>query len=151
MSRAMWVGLLVLGCGAASRSTASTETAGAEPASSEAASSEAASSEARSAESEACRAERLATLDAMEASRQGAACAVDADCAVVTGPGHPDPEYGEVVAAGDAAELDARAEAHLSRCGAFHHHEAIDAFRVIEAACSAGRCAANETVFHVEE
>ncbi len=97
-----------------------------------------------------CARERGATLEAMEASRRSAGCSNDADCAVVTGPGHPDREYAQVVAARDAPALDARALAHLETCGAFHHHEAIDAFRVVEATCTAGQCAATETIFHVD-
>lgn len=98
-----------------------------------------------------CAVARSAILAAMAASRDASTCTTPADCAVVTGPGHADPEYAEVVGAADAAALEARAEAHLAACGAFHHHEAIDAFRVVEAACLGGRCAANETTFHVEE
>jgi hypothetical protein len=95
-----------------------------------------------------CHDERAAVLDAMAASRRDHACTTAGECRVVTGPGHPDPEYAQVVHASDAERLDARAVAHLDRCGAFHHHEAIDAFRVIEAACVEGHCVADETTYH---
>lgn len=87
----------------------------------------------------------------MAASRADHACLDASACRVVTGPGHPDPEYAEVVFGADADALDARARAHLERCGAFHHHEAIDAYREITAACDEGHCVAHETIVHVEE
>ncbi len=69
---------------------------------------------------------------------------------MVLGPGHPDPEYAQVVFSGDAEALEARARDHLDRCGAFHHHEAIDAYREIEAACDEGHCVAHETLVHLD-
>jgi outer membrane protein assembly factor BamD (BamD/ComL family) len=97
-----------------------------------------------------CEAERAEITDSMAASRDAAACVSPADCAVVMGPRHPDPEYAEVVAASDAAALEAAASAHIDRCGASAYHVAIDAFRSVEAGCDAGRCVALETTFHVE-
>ena len=126
--RAWLVGFLLVGCGAST--TRPSGPAG---------------------ESPACRDERLAVGAAMEASRRDHACLVDADCVRVTGPGHPDPEYAEVVHVDDAATLDGLAHAHLDTCGAFYVHEAIDAYRVIEAACVEARCAARVTTYHVGE
>ena len=77
-------------------------------------------------------------------------CRADTECATITNPGHPDPEYDLIVHNTDAAELGAASEIHLERCGAFFHHEAIDAFRVIEPRCLEGRCQAEETVMHVD-
>lgn len=98
-----------------------------------------------------CVADLAAITEAMAASREGAACRSAAGCRVVMGPRHPDPEYAEVVAAADAAVLERRSSAHIERCGASAYHVAIDAFRVVEAGCEAGRCVAVETTFHVEE
>lgn len=135
------VALSIAGCGATATATREPEARGA--------ATETGPSD--SAGSVACAEARAAILAAMAASRDASTCTAPSDCAVVTGPGHPDPEEAEVVAAADATALDALAEAHLARCGAFHHHEAIGAFRVVEAACVEGRCAAAETTFHVEE
>ena len=87
----------------------------------------------------------------MAASRNHSTCATNADCATVTGPGHWDPEYAEVVAAVDAAAFEARARAHLDTCGAFHHHQTLSAYRVVEARCVAERCAAHEELVHVDD
>lgn len=87
----------------------------------------------------------------MSASRAEHACTAATDCRAVMGPGHPDPEYAEVVHVADADTLEARASDHLARCGTFHHHEAIDAYREIEAACDDGHCVAHETLVHVDE
>jgi hypothetical protein len=102
------------------------------------------------AESEECRAERLAILDAVAAS-QAKPCAADAECATATNPGSFVKEFDVVVNAADRDAIDARARAHLDRCGAFYHYEPIDAIRVVEARCGDGRCAENEIVLHVEE
>lgn len=101
-------------------------------------------------ESPECVASRDA-ITAAVATSQTRACADDSECAAVTNPGHPDPEYHLVVHHGDAARIRRDAEAHLERCGAFFHHEALDAFRVVEARCVAGRCGAEETTFHIDE
>jgi hypothetical protein len=102
-------------------------------------------------ETESCRADRATILDVMAASRRDGTCATDADCATVTGPGHPDPEYAEVVVAADAAALEARAREHLRTCGAFHHRVTLSAYREVAAQCVAGRCAAHETLVHIDE
>jgi hypothetical protein len=100
-------------------------------------------------ETEGCRAERLAIRAAIVESRQRP-CATDDECVVITSPDHPSPELAEVVHRTDSA-LDARASAHLGACGAWAHHEAIDAIPAIEARCVDARCAAEETVLHVDE
>jgi hypothetical protein len=100
-------------------------------------------------ETSACRDERLAILDAMAASRAASSCTSAADCAVVTGPGSPSSEHDEIVAASDASTLEARSEAHLEACGAFHHDAAIDAYREVAATCVEGHCAIEETLVHV--
>jgi hypothetical protein len=97
-----------------------------------------------------CSQSRAAVLDAMVASRADHVCTESSECRVVTGPGHRDPEYAEVVFASDANTLETRARDHLARCGAFYHHEAIDAYRVIAAACVEGRCAASVKTMHIE-
>jgi hypothetical protein len=102
-------------------------------------------------ESVACRASRGSILAAMQASRERGVCASDADCAVVTGPGHPLPDYRQVVHGADAAALDARASEHLRVCGAFHRHEEIGVYTTVEARCVAARCAAVETGYHTDE
>lgn len=102
-----------------------------------------------SRETEACRGERLAILEAATRSREQA-CSTDADCVAVTNPGHPSEEVQVVVHRADGPALEARAGAHLARCGAFMHREAIDAFVVVKPSCAAGRCVATETTFHVE-
>jgi hypothetical protein len=104
---------------------------------------------APSAESETCCAERLATMEAMAASRARSTCGSAADCAIVTSPMSASPEDDEVVALADAASLEARAEAHLETCGAFAYHAAIDAYREVAAACVEGHCAIEETLVHV--
>lgn len=75
----------------------------------------------------------------------------EADCAVVTGPGHPLPDYRQAVHGADAAALEARAREHLRVCGAFHHHEEVGAYTTVEARCVAGRCTAEETILHPDE
>ena len=97
-----------------------------------------------------CRAERLAILDAV-AESQAKPCAADAECATATNPGSFVKEFDVVVNAADRDAIDARARAHLDRCGAFYHYEPIDAIRVVAAVCANGRCAESETVLHVEE
>ena len=104
---------------------------------------------ARAAETADCRGERVAILDAASTSREQA-CATAADCVTVTNPGHPSKEVVLVVHTTAGAALQARADAHLARCGAFIHQEAIDAYDVVTAECTAGRCAANKTTYHVD-
>jgi hypothetical protein len=93
-----------------------------------------------SRESPACEEERTAIVAAMRASRDGRACGSAADCAVVTGPGHPSPDYRQVVHAADGSALDARAKAHLRTCGAFHRHDDIGVYSAVEARCVQARC-----------
>ena len=103
----------------------------------------------RAEETADCRGERRAILDAVTRSREQA-CSTVADCVKVTNPGHPSQEVQLVVHTTDAAALQARSDAHLVRCGAFMHREAIDAFVVVEPACTAGHCVATETTYHVD-
>lgn len=101
-----------------------------------------------SRETPACRAEREAILADVERSA-ARACRTDSDCVTVTNPGSAVPEYDLVAHAADADALRARAEAHLSTCGAFIHHEPIDAIPVISASCHAS-CRRDETVLHID-
>lgn len=105
---------------------------------------------AASAESAECKAERLEILDAVAAS-QARPCAADAECATATNPGSFVKEFDVVVNTADREALDSRSRAHLDRCGAFYYYEPINAIRVVEAVCRAGRCAEEETVLHVDE
>ena len=130
------VALLLVACGAALKSAAD-PTPTAIP-------------QAVSAESADCRAERQAILEAVAAS-QTKPCAVDAECATATNPGSFVKEFDVVVNAADREAIDARSQVHLDRCGAFFHHEAIGAIRIVKAVCRNGRCAEQETVLHVDE
>lgn len=104
---------------------------------------------AASRESPACQRARLAILHQLRRSQQRP-CASDADCATVINPGSPVREYRRVAHAADAARIERAARAHLDRCGAFHHHEPIDAIRVVAARCVRGRCRERTTVMHAE-
>jgi hypothetical protein len=86
----------------------------------------------------------------MQTSRDEHECVTADDCAVVTGPGHPDPQYAEVVHRGDAAALDARANAHLESCGAFHYIGTYDVQVTITALCTASHCAPSESTMHFD-
>lgn len=127
-----------MGCGASAPPTATAHPAGPPGA----------STRAGEAETFECRLDRLAILDTMADSRRNNACTTATECRVVTGPGSPSPEHAEVVFGADADALDARAQDHLRRCGAFHHDEPIDAYREIEAACDESHCVAHETLMH---
>ena len=99
-------------------------------------------------------AECVSSRDAITAAvtrSQSRACAADSECAAVTNPRHPDPEYHLVVHQQDAEQIRRDAEAHLERCGATLHHEAINAVRVVEPRCLQSRCGAEETTLHIEE
>ncbi|MBW2464534.1 MAG: hypothetical protein JRH11_23000, partial [Deltaproteobacteria bacterium] len=77
-------------------------------------------------------------------------CQADDECTSITNPGHPDPEHAIVVHTADAVRLSVDAEDHLSRCGAFIHHEASEAFAVVEPRCIESRCGSERTVMHLE-
>jgi len=91
----------------------------------------------------------VAILEDAEVSRQRP-CRSNDECTSITNPGHPDPEYAVVVHAADAIRLDVDAADHLDRCGVFIHHEASEAFAVIESRCVDSRCGPERTVMHVE-
>ncbi len=96
-----------------------------------------------------CRALAKPILDAMEVSRE-TTCSSDDEWTIVTSPLSPIEAYHVVVHVSDRDALERRSLEHLEACGAFIHHEAIDAFRVVEARCVDGRCRAEETIFHVD-
>lgn len=100
-------------------------------------------------ESPACRRARFALLHQVRRSQQRP-CRTDSDCVTVTNPGSPVRELRLVAHAADAARIERAAHAHLDRCGAFHHHEPLDAIRVVAARCVRGRCQEQETVLHVD-
>lgn len=130
--------VLLAGCGAGPATTSAADPA--EPAASSVA--------PASRETSECQAEREAILADVERSA-ARPCRGDGDCVTVTNPGSAVPEHDLVAHVDDAPALDARAEAHRSACGAFIHHEAIDAIAVISASCHAS-CRRDETVLHVE-
>ncbi|MBW2462157.1 MAG: hypothetical protein JRH11_10975 [Deltaproteobacteria bacterium] len=73
---------------------------------------------------------------------------MDDECATVMNPGHPSSEYEIVVHSSAAVRLGVEAESHLERCGAFIHHDVIDAFAHVEAQCVSSRCTGQRTTFH---
>jgi hypothetical protein len=97
-----------------------------------------------------CRGSLHSVFDQVKRS-QSMMCRSDQDCALVTSPATPVEEYRLVVHRRDAERVDRLAREHLQRCGAFTHHEPINAVRVVQARCVNDRCVEHVNVLHMDD